>query len=196
MRSGQAELQRQLQVDVEELGPQLQRPHVGVEVADVETPEDRPLDLGPALPAHLVEVGVVPDVLERPGEPAVATEERRRIGDGSPPVELVLGVDGQVDADVLAAVAAARLAGPRARHHEGGAGDGPGGQALVDPDVGRVARAEVVGIDDDEFGLAVVAEALGQVRFSHLRLVLPRHVGILGAGVGGDLLLEGLASWR
>ena len=89
----QPELERQLEVDVEELGPQLQRAHVGVEVADVEAPQDRPLDLGPALAADLVEVGVVPDVLDRAGEPAVAAEERRRVGDGTPPVELVLGVD-------------------------------------------------------------------------------------------------------
>ena len=90
---GQPELERQLQVDVEELGPQLQRPHVRVEVADVEAPQDGPLDLGPALAADLVEVGVVPDVLDRPGEPAVPAQERRRVGDGAPAVQLVLGVD-------------------------------------------------------------------------------------------------------
>ncbi len=76
---GQSELERQLQVDVEELGPQLQRAHVRVEVADVEAPQDGPLDLGPALAADLVEVGVVPDVLERPREPAVTAEQRRRV---------------------------------------------------------------------------------------------------------------------
>ena len=76
----EAEVDRQLEVDVEELGPQLQRAHVAVEVAHVEAPEDGPLDLGPALPAHLVEVGVVPDVLDRAGEAAVAVEQARRSG--------------------------------------------------------------------------------------------------------------------
>jgi hypothetical protein len=122
---GQPELDGQVEVDVEELGPELQRAHVGVEVADVEAPQDGPLDLGPALPPHLVEVGVVPHVLHRPREPAVAAEQRRGVGDRAPAVELVLGVEGQVDPDVLAPVAARRLAGPRARHHQGGAGDDP-----------------------------------------------------------------------
>ena len=45
----QPEVDRQLEVDVEELGPELERAEVAVEVADVEAPEDRPLDLGPAL---------------------------------------------------------------------------------------------------------------------------------------------------
>jgi hypothetical protein len=44
-------------------------------MADVEAPEDRPLDLGPALPADLVEVGVVPDVFHGLREPAVAAEQ-------------------------------------------------------------------------------------------------------------------------
>ena len=128
----------------------------------------------------------------RAGEPAVAAQQRRCVGDGSPAVQLVLGVDGEVDADVLAAVAAARLPGPRAGHHERGAGDRPGGQAFEDADVGGVARAEVVGVDDDQLGVAVVAEALGQVRFSHLAVRPPpaRRTRILGPGVGGDLLLE------
>ena len=54
---------------------QLQRAHVGVEVAHVEAPQDGPLDLGPALPAHLVEVGVVPDVLHGPREAPVTAEQ-------------------------------------------------------------------------------------------------------------------------
>ena len=45
------------------------------EVADVEAPDDGPFDLGPALPTHLVEVGVVPDVLDGAREAAVAVEE-------------------------------------------------------------------------------------------------------------------------
>ena len=76
----QAELDGELQVDVEELGPQLQRAHVRVEMADVEAPQDRPLDLRPQLAAHLVEVGVIPDVVDRAREAAVAVEQRRAHG--------------------------------------------------------------------------------------------------------------------
>ena len=70
----QAEVDGQLEVDVEELGPQLQRAHVAVEVAHVEAPEDGPLDLGPALAADLVDVGVVPHVGLRCG----GSRRRRR----------------------------------------------------------------------------------------------------------------------
>ena len=76
----QAELDGEVEVDVEELGAQLERAHVGVEVADVEAPEDRPLDLGPQLAADLVEVGVVPQVLDGAREAAVAVEQRRARG--------------------------------------------------------------------------------------------------------------------
>ena len=76
----EAELDGEVEVDVEELGPQLQRAHVAVEVADVEAPEDGPLHLGAELTAHLVEVGVVPHVDDGAGEAAVAVEQRRARG--------------------------------------------------------------------------------------------------------------------
>ena len=62
MRSGRRKSTASLEVHVEEVGAELHRAHVAVEVRHVEAPVDRPLDLGPALLAHLVEVGVVPDV--------------------------------------------------------------------------------------------------------------------------------------
>src|SRR5579862_2216227 len=48
----QAELLGELEVDVEEFGLQLDAAQVGVEMADVEAPVDRPLDLCPPLSAH------------------------------------------------------------------------------------------------------------------------------------------------
>ena len=75
----QPEVDGQLEVHVEEVGAQLQRAHVAVEVRHVEAPVDRPLDLGPALLAHLVEVGVVPDVVR----PCAGSRRRRRAGSGS-----------------------------------------------------------------------------------------------------------------
>ena len=113
-RIGRRELDGEVEVDVEELGPQLERAEVGVEVGDVEAPEDGPLDLGPQLAAGLVEVGVVPQVVDRAGEAAVAVEQRRGVGDGAPAVAVVLGVEREVHADVLAAVLGGGLARPRA----------------------------------------------------------------------------------
>ena len=49
----------------------------------------------------------------------------------------------------------------------------PVAQALVDADVGGVAGAQVVGVDDDQLGVGRVAEALGQVRLSHRPSLLP-----------------------
>ena len=117
----QPEVDRELEVHVEELGAQLQRAHVAVEVRHVEAPEDRPLDLGPALLAHLVEVGVVPDVVDRAREAAVAVEQARRVRDRTPAVGLPLGVQREVHADVFAAVHRGGVARPRARHHQRGA---------------------------------------------------------------------------
>jgi hypothetical protein len=46
-------------------------------MGDVESPIDRPFDLGAALLADLVEVGVVPDVVDGAGKAAVSVEEAR-----------------------------------------------------------------------------------------------------------------------
>ena len=141
MRSGSPKSTASLEVHVEELGAQLQRAHVAVEVGHVEAPVDRPLDLGPALLAHLVEVGVVPHVLDRAREPAVAVEQARRVGDRAPAVGLPLGVQREVHADVLAAVHRGGVARPRARHHQRRAGREAVAQRLVDRDVGRAATS-------------------------------------------------------
>ena len=74
---GQPEVDGELEVDVEELGPRLQHAEVAGEVAHVEAPHDGAFDLGPALAPDFVEVGVIPGVLDRPREPAVAVEQAR-----------------------------------------------------------------------------------------------------------------------
>ena len=71
----QRELDGELEVDVEELRSQRHRPEMRREVRDVEAPQDRPLDLDPALSADLIEVGVVPEVVDAPREAAVAVEQ-------------------------------------------------------------------------------------------------------------------------
>ena len=118
---GQREVHGQLEVDVEELGPQQQGVEVGGQVADVEPPQDGPLHLGPALPPDLVEIGVVPHVGDGAGEPAVAVEQRGGLGDRRPPVEVVLGVEGELDPDVVAPEPRGRLAGPGCRDDQRGA---------------------------------------------------------------------------
>ena len=140
----QPELEGEIDVDVEELRLDLHGAHVGVEVAHVETPEDGPLDLCPAFPAHFIEVGVVPHVFARAGEPAVAVEEGRGVGDGPPPVEVEFGVDGEMDADVLSPVGRRRPTRPGRGHHEAGAGGDPVAQCVVDGEVGGVAQPQVV----------------------------------------------------
>ncbi len=106
----EAEVDGDPEVGVEERGVELARAHVAVEVRDVEAPVDGALDLGAALLAHLVEVGVVPHVLDRPREPAVAVEQAGGVRDRPPPVRGPLRREGQVHADVLAAVHRGRVA--------------------------------------------------------------------------------------
>ena len=143
-------------------GRSVMRRQVRREVADVEAPHDGPLDLGPALAAHLVEVGVVPEVVDGAREAAVAVEQRRRLRDRAPAVQLVLGVEREVHADVLAPVASGRLACPRRRHHQRGARGHAVAEGVVDADVAGVAGPEVVAADDDEAGVGPVAEAFGE----------------------------------
>jgi hypothetical protein len=48
---------------------------MGIEVAHVEAPQDGAFDLSPALAPDLVEVGMVPNVLDGAGKPSVAVEQ-------------------------------------------------------------------------------------------------------------------------
>lgn len=69
------ELDRELEVDVEEIGPLLECAEMAVDMAHVEAPHDGALDLRAALSPDLVEIGVVPRVLDGARETAVAVEE-------------------------------------------------------------------------------------------------------------------------
>jgi len=83
----------------------------------VESPQDRPVDLGAPLVPHLVEVGMLPDVLNGPGEAPFAVEQRRGVRDRSPAIELVFRVQREVDADVLAAIGVDGAPRPGGRDH-------------------------------------------------------------------------------
>jgi hypothetical protein len=68
------EIYGQLKGHVEELRPELEGTKVSGEMADVEAPVDGPLYLGPAFFVDLVDVGVLPQVNQGPGETAVPVE--------------------------------------------------------------------------------------------------------------------------
>ena len=114
---------------------------MSVEMAHVEAPVDRPLELSAALPAYLVEVGVVPKVGCRPREAAVTVEQRRRLGDRSPAIQVVLGIEREAHADVFSPVLSRGTACPRRRHHQGRGRGGPFAQRLVDGDVPGVEHS-------------------------------------------------------
>ena len=97
----QGEVDGELEVDVEELGPQRDRREVRREVGDVDAPGQGPLDLGAQLAADLVGVGVLPEVVDGRRESTVTGEQRWGVGQRTPAVASVLGVEREVDADVV-----------------------------------------------------------------------------------------------
>jgi hypothetical protein len=84
------------------------------------------------------------------------------MGYRSPPVEVVLGVNRQVNPDVLAAVRRRRTACPRARNHQARACCQTASERFVHPFVRRVTEPEVVAIDNEETRFFRVAQALGE----------------------------------
>ena len=163
-------------------------------MGDVDAPGEGPLDLGAALAQHLLGVGVLPQVVDVPGEAALAAEQRRGVGDRAEAVGLVLAVEREVHADVVGGqVAHRRVARPRRRHHDRGAGGHAVAERAVDADVGRVAGTEVVARDDHQLGVVVVAEAFGEC--GHQQRTLSGAPGPqadvvgLGSAGGGDELV-------
>ena len=65
------------------------------QVGDVEAEQDRSLELGTALAADLVEVGVIECIVDAAGEATIAPEERWGDGHRTEPEELMLGGDGK-----------------------------------------------------------------------------------------------------
>ena len=137
---------------------------MGVQVADVEAPQHGPFDLRPALAAHLVEVGVVPDVGDRPGEPAVAVEEGGGLGDRAPAVQVVLGVQRQAHADVVTPEPRCRLACPGRRHEQRRGGGEPVPERVVHAGRRRVAEAQVGTVEDEEAVIGGCPDPLGHRR--------------------------------
>ena len=71
-------------------------------MGDVDVPGERPLDLSPQLTEDLAVIGMLPEIFQRARETAFTGLQRRGVRDRAPPVARVLGVQGEVDADVVA----------------------------------------------------------------------------------------------
>ena len=114
------------------------------------------------------------------GKPPSPPSKRRRHGDRTPAVQLPLGVQRQVHADVLAAVLRRGLAGPRAGHHQRRRGGHAVAQRRVHALVGRVAHAQVVAVDDQQPGVVGMTESLRERRHgpnatAHAAQLPPQH---------------------
>jgi hypothetical protein len=141
-----------LEVHVEEVGALLERAHVAVEVAHVE--------------AHMIARSICarhsrrtssslrgPRVLDRAGRPPSPSSRLDDCVIGPHRVRLPLRVQREVHADVLAAPTCGGVARPRARHHQRRGGCHTCPEGVVDPDVRRARRAEIVAVDDQELGV-------------------------------------------
>jgi hypothetical protein len=86
------------------------------------------------------------------------------VGDRTPAVDVVFGVQGEVHADVVARLEQLRrMAGPRSGNHDGGAGRCATSEGVDNAEIGCVARAEVVARDDEEARIGVVAETFREL---------------------------------
>ncbi|MEJ7722004.1 MAG: hypothetical protein WKF58_16950 [Ilumatobacteraceae bacterium] len=125
-------------------------------------PHASALDLRPALAQYLLAVCVLPQIGDATGEATFARQQRRRLGDRSPAVILVLGVEREVHAEVVAVVHPGGVVRPWCGHHQRGAGGDSVAQRGVDADVGGVAGAQIVARDDDQLGVRRTAQPFGE----------------------------------
>ena len=146
-------LDRQLYVGGCQLGV-CHRPHMRVDMRHVDAHRQGQFDLGAHLgdrrsrvhmPVHLL-VGAphIPCLVHQPA-PGIGRRDR------APAIPLPLAGQGDVDADVGLRVPPApgrHLGHPRAGHHDRAAGHDAIGLGLPERDVGGVAHAYVVGVDD------------------------------------------------
>ena len=158
----QAEVLGQVQEDVEELRLESDGVEVSIEMAHVETPVDGTFELSPALPAHLVEISVLPEVGCRPREAAIAVEQGRRVGDRPPAVQIVLGVERETNADVLSPVLCRSVSRPGCRDHERRRRGRRVAERLVDRDVPGMEHPELCAAQHEHAVVGVVAESLNK----------------------------------
>jgi len=96
-------------------------------------------------------------------ETALTGEQRGSVRDRSPAIRGMLGVERQMNADVVGRpVFVGGVASPWRRHHDRGACSDAGPDRLVHADVGGVARAEVITREDHEARIGRVTESFGE----------------------------------
>ena len=164
----QIELDGQLQVALHIVRVQLQRAHMRIDVSNVNPGGQRAADLGPPLNESLfgssVDVNLqhfAPQIALRINETGDLFARR----DGTPAVFAPFRRVAQVNPEVLVRMSLGvgrYLREPRARHHDGRAAHEPLLQSLGGGQIGRMAHACVVTVDDQQFVSWLVAEALGE----------------------------------
>jgi hypothetical protein len=115
----QGELDRELEIDIEELGTQRDRSEVGCEMGHIDAPCHRSFDLGAAFPAHFIGVGVLPQIVDGARKSTLTRDEARRMGDRTPAVEGVFGVESEMNPDIFTLVHRRGMTGPGSGHHDG-----------------------------------------------------------------------------
>ncbi len=143
-------------VAVTPLGRQ-RRAHVSVEMGDVETRGERPVELCTPLGLDGVGMGAFADLRDTGPEVAVLVGETggsRRASDRTPSVAVVFGCQGEVDTDVEVfgtRCALGEVVEPGARHHDRTRCDRAERRQLDECLVGAVTESDVVGVDDDAY---------------------------------------------
>ena len=120
---GQVEFYGQFEVLLGVGGIELQRPHVGVEVGDVDSTSQGLADLGPGLEVGLLRRALGIDLLHGLPQVAVGVDEARNLrarGDRAPAIDAPFRGLGQVQTEVFFRVCFGvthHLGEPRARDH-------------------------------------------------------------------------------
>ncbi len=111
----------------------------------IDTPSEGAVDLGAQFATDLIEVGVLPQIGRVSRKPSLAREQRWSVGDWTPAVDVMLGVQSQVHADVIARFEQlGGVAGPRGGNHDRGAGRRSCSEGVEHAEVGGVAGSQVV----------------------------------------------------
>lgn len=150
---GDAELPAEPAIKVDELCAH-DSAHVRVEVGDVDAGGLGRLDLRPELCLHGIRMGVGANLRHCPPHQAIVVDEPRRLRgtcERPPPVLLVLGVEGKVNADVEARILRLQLRNfdePRAWDHDRACRANADPRQLGERNIGAVARPQIILVDD------------------------------------------------
>jgi hypothetical protein len=140
-----------------------------VEMGDVDAPRQRAIDLGAALGAHVLFFHSRDGGRGRSREVTVIVVQRGPSGERTPSVAGVFGGQRQMHPNGQAFEHPCGRARVRAGDHERRAGRHAVCHRLERCDVGGVADAEVVAVDDQKPVVGAVAQAFGEALLRHGR---------------------------